>query len=443
MKDNSVLCYSAFGEWTYSDLFPDIGVYYEEDFFLPCHSYSVIIPVIGKHVEDNSQLNIFEITVLKLFDIQSWELSDLASHMGVEEEFVKFLIASLEEKEFLTLERKLTQAGKQYVDSMKQQVDEVDYKLVKVFTLPISNVLLPVVACREQQIKQGYYDREKNCIVFNEGSDAGSERDFSFRCVNVFEKDKNKNSTLDALAVKKVIYEYLSSSRQLKFHHEAYKKCLLVPKKDSRDVFVHFKLILQTNNIRVKCFSDGFLENNLNLKKLLENEASKFLESIEERARRSEESEQDKNGFVKRDYAKYHGVRYFLNNSLPQKGNSADENTESYMKNLDAIRNLFSALEWTLHYFLQRNPLEKTTIDVLQGYDNTSEIIQKAAESIGMKTESDSGKYLRLNIDKASLVRYMQSSNPVLNMDLLVPLCIMQAKYDNSSPWHNLIREMP
>ena len=58
---NDAYFFSIFKGKKYNEVCPVVDVFWEEDFFLPCKSYRLLIPV--KKKKSFGDLNIFEITV--------------------------------------------------------------------------------------------------------------------------------------------------------------------------------------------------------------------------------------------------------------------------------------------------------------------------------------------------------------------------------------------
>ena len=92
MYDNKAKVFSNFGNKHYTELFPGADVYFEKDILLACNSFRVLVPT---KAQVEKELNIFEITVLRLLEIRFFTNDELAHKMGAEQDFVNFIVASL------------------------------------------------------------------------------------------------------------------------------------------------------------------------------------------------------------------------------------------------------------------------------------------------------------------------------------------------------------
>ena len=104
---------SLFKNKIYKDLFPQISIAREEDYFLQFQSYVIYLPSLSWSKE---KLNFFEIAVLKLLNLAPFALEDLADKLCLKVDFAKVICDRLIELELLDSYNKITESGKIFLE---------------------------------------------------------------------------------------------------------------------------------------------------------------------------------------------------------------------------------------------------------------------------------------------------------------------------------------
>lgn len=441
MLDNIASCYSFYGKKSYSDMFSNIDVYYEYDFFLACKSYCVLVPVKGEY---ESKLNIFELTVLRLFSLQYWSNEDLAEKMGVELDFVNFIVVSLQEKQYLTEDGKLTELAHQEVNGSVNSEGKIEYKTARIFALKQSNELLPVICFNENNIVTGEINRDRHSVSFSIGSSAGTEKRVPYRYYSSGKSEKRSE-----IPSKNDVVRLFADYRRL--HKKGYTNVQNLQGSQlsieaSKDVFVHFKAVLQRNNLDVKIISDGLAQNDNQVVAYFEslNEFDFFAKLFE----RANIARNKKNERTNNLNTKYNQITKFLQKSHPKKGNNRSERKDAQRHNWKAISNLFAALEWSLHFYIQNNAIDNTMLKCMKEQDRfeNGKLAYKMAQKLGFVIPHLKADLSRKLLNQASgnkIANYYNSKIITPNMDLLLPLCLVQAGNDSSSAWHEIAVKYP
>ena len=112
------------------------------------------------------------------------------------------------------------------------------------------------------------------------------------------------------------------------------------------------------------------------------------------------------------------------------------------------MRNLFAALEWALHFYLQQHPIKDSLKMAMltQSSNENKHLALKAAKKLGFDTDNVSKNKSEILLSQAhgyKLQHYFNSTNPQPNMDVLLPLCLVQAVNDNGHIWDDIAIEFP
>lgn len=443
MLDNTARIYSRFNGKAYNDCFAEINVYYEEDFLLACNSYRLMLPVKSRR---KGNLNIFELTLLRLFKLHYWSNDVLAARIGMELDFISFLVQSLQERGFLADNGLLTEKGETELSgAMSTDDDEsnVEYITARIFAMKKSGELLPVICLDEKDIKTGDVDRNNKLIRMTLGSSAGTERNQSLKYLSSGRGDKDRPKPTRTQVLKLLqdfnrICSYKDDSMirlygtQLNVEY-------------AEDVFLHMKTILQRDDVTTLIVSDGFVSNNsIVLDYFKQEKELHFFDRVYARAMSLQEKVAT--GEVKqRD--KYYEINKFLK-EIPLKGNTYEERQQADRVNRRVVRNLFAALEWTLHFYLRQHPLSPVVQRAIIGQSGAENkrLALDAAKRLGFNLSDalkDRAEMLFSQVYGYRLTQYFNSIEPSPNLDVLLPLCMIQAGNDSKSPWHKIVQEFP
>ena len=166
---------SQFKGGVYSSFFSGVNVAVEDDYFLEFDGYSIFLPSVTVSKED---LNIFEITVLKLLNVAPLTQEDLSDKLCLKIDFIKNVCDRLVELGLLNGDRLITDAGKNLLSqNTKFFTDEniVPYTVLvtrdtgKIFPKLFSPTTLQMATLDGVQIILNGSDKNK-CIFVNHGA---------------------------------------------------------------------------------------------------------------------------------------------------------------------------------------------------------------------------------------------------------------------------------
>ena len=423
MSINTARWYSLFNNKSYADTFPDIDVYFEDDIMLACGSFSIMIPVKAKR---NLSLNIFEMTVLRLFALHPWSIGDLENRIGMEKDFLTFIISGLKEKGYLTEEGILTKLGQDEIVN-NEESDREEYITARIFTIKKTGELLPLICLDEKDIKLGETDSETKRLKYTVGSSAGTEKNKNCKYYSSGYKIKNP-----VLPSQTAIIKLLKDFRRLRRYDDrklGKVKSGQIACTYAGDVFIHMKAVLQTNNLKYAIVSDGFVSNNSIVLNYLESEEQlNFLEHLYDKADRFLGNEKVNK---RQTSKKYSEIRNFLNAAQPYKGENNIERDKANKKNMQVVRNLYAAVEWALYYYLMKNPPRENTLSIFRRqnmYENKI-LAVKSAKKLGFVFGTRPGEGSDALLSMATGYKIKQAwrkDNAVPNLDVLLPLCLIQ-----------------
>ena len=443
MTDKTGKIYSRFKGRRFNDIFPEIDVYYESDFFLYCNSYKLMVPIKRR---PHGNLNIFELTILRMYNLHFWTSEDLADRIGMELDFINFVILSLKERGYLTEDGIITDKGsKEICQSLTDEntVDDEEYVTARIFAIKKSGELLPIICLDEQDIKFCEVDTDAKIIRGAFGASAGFEKAFKFHYYNSGKADRSRVKPKKVQIIK-LFQDYNRICRNTNNSIIKYKGSDLSVE-FAEDVFIHLKAIMQRNNVSVNVISDGLVSNDSVVVNFFETEGNlHFFDNLYERANRFKEKHECEVGVPRK---RYYQITAALN-ILPQKGSSFEEREQANRTNNKVVRNLFAALEWALHFYLQQHPIKDSLKMAMltQSSNENKHLALKAAKKLGFDTDNVSKNKSEILLSQAhgyKLQHYFNSTNPQPNMDVLLPLCLVQAVNDNGHIWDDIAIEFP
>ncbi|WP_277250456.1 hypothetical protein [Phascolarctobacterium succinatutens] len=438
MYDNKAKVFSNFGNKHYTELFPGADVYFEKDILLACNSFRVLVPT---KAQVEKELNIFEITVLRLLEIRFFTNDELAHKMGAEQDFVNFIVASLKERQYLTEDSQLTTLSKQLLGNVDDSEAKVEYRAIRIFSLKNTQQLLPIICFDEKEIVTGFVNRDKKVVEITLGENAGDEQIRTLKYYNSGKRTLIKPTNTEVLRLLKNYMKIQSYSAE---------KIVINSRQFTIEfvgsVFVHLKAALQSNHLETHIISDGLLNNNSLLVSYFENEENGiFFDNLIESANRKQENDKNQGKFLNQ---KYNAIIRLMSNAVPFNGETYDERIKAADHNLNAVRRMYSALEWAAHFSLQRDPLSEVLCNrYITGSRNENKRLTIAfAKKAGFRIPKE-GEFKNWNIlnfaDRIKLRDYLKGLDINPNMDILLHLCIAKAASNPANTWNNLCGVMP
>lgn len=382
-------------------------------------------------------------TVLRLFSLHPWTIGDLENRIGMEKDFLTFIISGLKEKGYLSEEGILTKLGQDEIAN-NEESDYEEYITARIFTIKKTGELLPLICFDEKDIKIGETDSETKRIRFTVGSSAGTEKNKTSKYYSTGYKIKNP-----IVPSQTAIMKLLNDFKRLRRYDDrniGKVKSGQIACTYAGDVFIHMKAVLQTNNLKYVIVSDGFVNNNSIVLNYLESEQQlNFLERLYDKADRLLGNEKVER---KQTSKKYPEIRNFLDEVQPCKGENNIERDKASKKNMQVVRNLHAAVEWALYYYLMKNPPREHTFSIFKRqnmYENKI-LAVKAAKKLGFVFGTRPGDGSDALLSMATGYKIKQAwrkDNAVPNLDILLPLCLIQGAEASSSEWLDIVREFP
>lgn len=435
---NDAYFFSIFKGKKYNEVCPVVDVFWEEDFFLPCKSYRLLIPV--KKKKSFGDLNIFEITVLKLLHLQKMDAEELSDLICCDADFISFIIISLVEREYLDDKYNLTDKGTAVIGEAANMDQAVALRSARIFALKGTLDLLPIICFDESEIQKGKTIGNKKLRIAV-GDNAGTKQEKDYRYYSI--KSVKSDGVPSRKTVEQLFREYIKLSDRLGMGYRLSDMNSDIDVEPAADVFIHFKAILQNGHIASEScmISDGFLgisSNSMVVKYLQENKELNFYENLLNRAGQKEMNSTKK---VAQPMLRYAQVKKFLSKVQISSGNSLDELEKSKQKNINNIRYLYAALEWAFHYYVKINNIDSSVWNLLESGNSrdNSKLLKKMCERLGLNAYDG---YLLSRCNGYELKKYHRSDSPVPRLEFLIPLCIADANY-NDSDFLKLMEKMP
>ena len=463
MPSEEAKYYSQFGSQKYNELFPEVNVLYEYDCFIPCHSYRVMIPVRKK---DNAELNIFEMTVLRLLANFEMTLKEISETMCCHLDFITFVVNSLIERAYLDQDMHLTDISKSILQRYCDE-DSKEYINVRMFCLKGTTEPLSLICLNEDEIRNARILDNKIEITY--GSNAGEEKHRTYPRWKI--RSSKGNNKLTEREIKKAIRDYVCIIESYGGVSGVDFIKGSVNSESARDVFLHIKAIVQRGNIDSIIVSDGLLMNNSLLSNYMEeNTNHNFLNKVKTNAA----------SFINRSNRANKAV---INNKYPELEKCMN-NIKIFkeVKNVDdiavlktthnrSINYLNGALEWCMHYYLQNSQLQPVIkkIYLNQNKYENYDLTKSYADKIGLslknfpdvltnfykdnmlesheKTDENLSEIhflmLLLQTDGIKLQNYFTAKEKVPSIELLLPLCIAEAANNTNSRFRKLMTKFP
>lgn len=422
----SASVYSIFRKKSFSEMFSGIDVMYEFNLFLKCDTYQIILP---KQPKVNTELNIFEQTLLKLLRIRPMMTSqELAELSCLKADFVSAVISSLIERGYLTYDNMPTDK----INELAPSQESIEKTGVRLFALRGTDTLINVVCWDESNIIQGENDGRN--ITARWGS-VGTERSVSGQA-KTYKFDTQRRPTSEAAL------SLLKSERKRLKDSGINDTVLVKPTLEAvGPVFLHVKAIVQRGNVSEVLVSDGIWPSNDAIVSYLKERDPGFFAEIIRRASGKSGSTQEKQ--ENKYTGKYWKLKAICGKTASSSGElNNDDMAASRDDRLESMKRLYDALEWTLYYYIENNRPDEQILGAFfsnQSSDNMK-LALMAAENIGLfigKSEA----VLFSRCDGRLLQKDLFSDDkPVPNLDRLLPLCIVEAGRNPESGFHELIR---
>ena len=349
---DDVRAISMFGKKRYSDLFPNISLLDEKDFFILFDYFTLHLPIAGNWRQDRT-LNLFEESVLRMLGIGNYDRDALVENLCLPPDLVRFILLTLESKGYITNTKTIARKGSAYIDGALASTDAA---LTPVYVLVRrdSGEILPMLFPRETLLKTALFDRDSKRVVVTIGS-AGNEETFRYRYITYKASYQRKNLT--QAEIRSIIIRhnnssdlpiYISKDTHIEYSFEG-------------SIFVHAKFILQDGYIDNLLSSLGCSYHSLWVLEY----ALKGYPGLRAQIKQDAVSHMESNGNKKRKKisGRYGMLRKHLN-AVSVHGDYAniDERNENRANDAQTIRNLSAAVEWALAFHVREIGIPDTLV---------------------------------------------------------------------------------
>lgn len=432
--------FSLFGEQKYNELFPFIKVLDEYDFFLVCNAYDIAIPQEKKL---DTELNIFETTVLRFLNIGYLDDSMLADKMCVGEDFIKIIVSGLTERGYLAPQtRTLTHIGQKAIATTTTAATETEYLSGMVFSLKGSQELLPLICVDKNTLLEADINSQRKSVTMRIGTAEGNMRT---RVHRYYYFGNNTSYRPSKAQVYKVLNNY---SHRLISMEGLNASSLVVGNVSS--VFIHLKAVIQDGNVDELIISDGRNMHNQQLAEFLFQNAENFKE---QRINHAVKICDGGSTSPSEDYSHspYFKIEQQLRKIELKKGVNLDQIGEAERSNKRNYIRLHAAIEWALHYYLMKNPppeeIWNSFLDSgFRTKNNTiSSLVLDNASKIGFRIKKQH-EFLFKNFTHNNIARYheqLDTNQIVPNLYVQLPLCILEAVNNPGSSWYEIKETFP
>lgn len=427
--------FSLFHESNYVNIFPKIRMLGRSyNIFLQCYSYDVIIPVTE---QQEHLLNIFEETVLKMLNYKACSSSEIAETLCMNKDLINFIIIRLRELGLIDDKYSLSERGKSLLNEYKKNTKEIKYIPGRVFINKDTNEILPYIHVGEF-ICEDVIECSYGYIKVANGN-TGNSRTYTGKYLR-------KKCDFRPIQPKQVeLRKLLRSYNMICLKNTRYRPVNMnseyaIDISQSEDIVFHFQAIIQDGNVGNIIVSDGFVMNIDCLSKILHESYPEIVDQIKREAIGQAIDEGDTQKIYSTNL-KYPELQTLFRERNIDRENQ-DEKKEAFEKYKARLTDCFSAIEWSLHYYLMENPLSNDVLTVLKNQtmnENRATVVEML-KKIGA-SGIDDNRNLISNLEKGKITIYFQKSIPSLYT--LLPLVIIEAAGNGESSVHNIVSKMP
>ena len=351
--------FSLFQEKKYEDFFPSIKIKYSNDIFWKCDLIDVIIE---DTVITDEDLNIFEKTILRMFQYNTYTIEELSEIICIKKDLVEYLTKKLIESKLLSEKYKLTELGENKLSDSISNFENKEKKTKRVKMLRFNNEFLPYIHVDEKfsfnRVIKTKGTKNKR-ITFEVGNIANATEINGYY---IFQNKRNSNNFFSPALkrkIKKVIKEYNKIAKNKNINGDKLQEIKgnidenNISITYSGEVIFHTKYVIQDGNVESKIISDGFqvsvdtftdnINQNQEIFDLLDNSAVE-IKDLKNDNRKKEISNK-----------KYSEIHDFLNDFDREEDINIDILRENFKKNQKRVDNLRKAIEWALYYYLKEN----------------------------------------------------------------------------------------
>lgn len=353
MDDHAI---SLFGRKSYSELFPNIPLMHERDYFVLFDYFTIHLPIAGNW-QKNRELNLFEESVLRMLGIGNYDASSLSETLCLPDDLVSFILTRLEKTEYISEIKIITEKGKAYIGGANAS-NSADLTPVYALVCRDSGEILPMLYPRTSMARMAEFDRDSRRVSVTIGS-TGKEEILSYPYIAC--KQNHNHKRLTNAEIRSLIRRHNNASE-----HPIYiQSDIHIEYSFEGSVFVHTKFILQEGYIDNILSSAGNSYHSPTVLKY----AMNGYPDLCSRLKRDAVSHMNEAGNKKaRQSTGRYGMlhKYLGSKSSDKDYTNIDELNENRADDAQIIRNLATAIEWSLSYHLREVGVPETLVSTLK-----------------------------------------------------------------------------
>ena len=442
--------FSLFYHRDFATIFPDIKILGNiVDVFLECQTYTLKVPV---NTANARTLNIFELSALKLIDLNIRPATHIASLMCLDLELVTDIISRLKQSQLIDDQLNVTKLAEIYLEEPNAVVNEeqISYLDATVFVPKGSTDILPYVHFPKDQVARGNFapalldiQDEKNDVIEVVLGTAGRPALIQGLRLNKLDHAFFSAQSLPTHKIIKALRRYNRLRSNLNYATQELSYTSKIQCHVDRPVLFHLKAIIQDGSSDNILFSDGFV---LNIEKMMDyaEDCGYAVDIIRKNANVHTLSKS-----VLSVNKVHHDPRYSLIyellekviSLLPQKSLEDATNDERELikqRSSDIANHCFDIVEKVLHEYLRQNTLSSALLQAFRAQNNAQNgsILLGIAKKLGLK-DFDKHKRLLTNLDGTKIDP--QLLGDVGTIYVCLPLALAQANEAPQSPMRRLI----
>ena len=354
---------------SWQNKFPALKSLEEKNYFLQFNAYEVWLPLPNF---DESSLNIFESTVLRLVSAGIFSAEEISEKICLQKDLINFIFARLMESNFIDANKKITDSGLAALGKNTNSVS-TDIKPCLLLTTCDTGEILPLFIPLGERFVG---DFEKPFLTVNFGT-TGKAKNIKGRCIFI-----SRNAPKQQILSQKKIHNAIKI-----FNRSTEKKIIFnrtenISSTYAEKIYLHIKTVLQDGNIDYMIVSEGLKSHNDFLREYLDRQPINFMQQLKESAGRLYSKQTAEN---KKSQGNYSEIRTLLKRKDTVAENVDERQAEKDIKQ-QQIENLSKAVEWALFYHLKKFPPPESILEVMASCtqkENFKNVIN-FAEQIGL-----------------------------------------------------------
>ena len=411
MDDIKVI--SLFGKKSYTQFFPGIPVLFEDNYFVQFDTFVLYLP-IPENRRGNKGLNLFEETVLQLLSIGNYTMAGLNNELCLEKDFLEFILTRLEEQGYVIKEScKITDEGNQYLGKHTKN-NSINLDSLVPYYVPVrrdNGEILPILFSRDE-LSTGNADFQQHKVSIKFGT-AGTEERVTSNMVTI--KSNYSKKRLTQKDIRGIIRTYNKFSSEPIYISED----IAIESSFEPNIFFHIKYIIQEGTVDHIISSFGISNHTSGLLNYVKSARNNFEINLLRRAQNKRKNASSDRSNPPKNYEK---IEKYLQNKFDEKAaKNKDEFDAMRISEGNLIRGYMSAIELSLHEYLQKSGVHESIIHMLRSQDGptNAHLLKKMAMQAGIK-EIEKVKTLFKTVSYNSYTSWMQGGEPSLS--LLFPL---------------------